>query len=182
MRLETQNWKLGIDNSSPMRILGIDVGTRIAGYSVLDFADGKLIPVTYGSVKPPARFDFPARLAHIYDRLAEIMQEYRPDEVAVEELFYGRNVKSAIKTGEGRGIAILCAAKACVPVAEYAPTVVKKSVTGMGNASKQQVQEMVKNILHLPSIPRPYDTADAIAIAICHCHRIAMDSRCAATL
>ena len=156
-----------------MRILGIDVGTQIAGYSVIDIVGGKLRPLTYGAIKATSRkLSFPDRLRKIYEGLTNVIQEYKPTEVAVEELFYGKNVKSAIKIGEGRGVAILCAANANIPVTEYAATVVKKSVTGMGNATKMQVQEMVKNILGLSEIPKPADAADAIAIAICHCHRI----------
>ena len=156
-----------------MRILGIDVGTQIAGYSVIEIAGGKLKPLTYGAIKATSRkLSFPERLKKIYDGLTIVIQEYKPTEAVVEELFYGKNIKSAIKIGEGRGIAILCAANANIPVTEYAATVVKKSVTGMGNATKMQVQEMVKNILGLSEIPKPADAADAIAIAICHCHRI----------
>ena len=156
-----------------MRILGIDVGTQIAGYSVIEIAGGKLKPLPYGEIKATSKkLAFPERLKKIYDGLTIVIQEYKPTEAVVEELFYGKNIKSAIKIGEGRGIAILCAANANIPVTEYAATVVKKSVTGMGNATKMQVQEMVKNILGLSEIPKPADAADAIAIAICHCHRI----------
>ena len=134
---------------------------------------GKLRPLTYGAIKATSKkLTFPDRLKKIYEGLNNVIQEHKPTEVAVEELFYGKNIKSAIKIGEGRGIAILCAANANIPVTEYAATVVKKSVTGMGNATKMQVQEMVKNILGLSEVPKPADAADAIAIAICHCHRI----------
>ena len=156
-----------------MRILGIDVGTQIAGYSVIEIVGGKLRPLTYGAIKATSnKLSFPDRLRKIHEGLTGIIQEYKPTDVVVEEIFYGKNIKSAIKIGEGRGIAILCAAVANIPVTEYAATVVKKSVTGMGNATKMQVQEMVKNILGLSEIPKPTDAADAIAIAICHCHRI----------
>lgn len=160
----------------PMRILGIDVGTRIAGYCVIEVAGGKLRPLTFGAIKASSNLTFPERLKKIYEGLSEIIREYKPTGVAVEEVFYGKNIKSAIKIGEGRGIAILCAAKANLPVTEYAATVVKKSVTGMGNATKMQVQEMVKSILGFSEKPKPTDAADAIAIAICHCHRMARDS------
>lgn len=159
-----------------MRILGIDVGTRIAGYSVIEIYKGRLQPVTFGSIKASTNLSFPNRLKALYDGLSEIIQEYDPTDVALEEVFYGKNIKTAIKIGEGRGVAILCAANANVPVSEYAATVVKKSVTGLGNATKMQVQEMVKNILGLSETPKPTDVTDAIAIAICHCHRIANNS------
>jgi len=154
-----------------MRTLGIDVGTRIAGYSVIEVTNGKLKPIIYGAIKVSPKLSFPERLKIIYDGLDNIIHEYKPANVAVEEIFFGKNIKSAIKVGEGRGIAILCAAKANLPVAEYAATVVKKSVTGIGNATKMQVQEMVKNILNISELPKLTDTSDAMAIAICHCHR-----------
>ncbi|MBM4083419.1 MAG: crossover junction endodeoxyribonuclease RuvC, partial [Planctomycetes bacterium] len=114
---------------------------------------------------------FPERLRQIFDGLTQVVRKHRPDCVAVEEIFYGKSVKSAIRTGEGRGVALLCAALAKLPVSEYAATVVKKAVVGVGSAHKQQVQEMVRVLLGLRGIPEPEDAADALAIAICHCHR-----------
>ena len=154
-----------------MRILGIDIGTRIAGYCVIEIINGKLNPLTYGVIKTSNNLSFPERLKKIYEGLIDIINEYKPDDVAMEEIFYGKNIKTAIKIGEGRGIAILSAAMANLHVSEYAATIVKKSVTGTGAATKMQVQAMVKNILGLSEIPKPADAADAIAIAICHCHR-----------
>lgn len=154
-----------------MRILGIDIGTRIAGYCVIEIINGKLNPLTYGAIKTSNNLSSPERLKKIYEGLIGIINEYKPNDVAVEEIFYGKNIKTAIKIGEGRGIAILSAAMANLHVSEYAATIVKKSVTGTGAATKMQVQTMVKNILGLSEIPKPADAADAIAIAICHCHR-----------
>lgn len=154
-----------------MRVLGIDTGTRIAGYCIIEMVGQKLYPIVYGAIKPPAKYCFPARLRQIYEELSMIVQKYQPTHVAVEEVFYGKNIKSAIRIGEGRGVAILCAAIANIPVTEYAATIVKKSVTGSGSATKMQVQEMVRIILGLPECPKQADAADALAIAICHCHR-----------
>ncbi|TDE64533.1 MAG: crossover junction endodeoxyribonuclease RuvC, partial [Candidatus Scalindua sp. AMX11] len=107
--------------------------------------------------------------------LCQVFEKHKPDHVAVEKVFYGKSVKAAIKIGEGRGVAILCAALSGVPLYEYSPTAIKKSVVGVGNAQKTQVQEMVKVILQLSKLPEPLDSSDALAIAICHCHRKKLD-------
>ena len=154
-----------------MRVLGIDPGTKTAGYGVVEKKGNRLTALSYGAIKTGRNDSFPDRLKTIYDGLREVIAQYKPDAVAVEEVFYGKSVKAAIKIGEGRGVAVLCAAAADLPVSEYAPTVVKKSVVGVGGAHKTQVQQMVKVILNLPDIPEPDDVADALALAICHCHR-----------
>jgi crossover junction endodeoxyribonuclease RuvC len=154
-----------------MRVLGIDPGTMVTGYGVVDDINGRLSHVTHGTIEGERKDSFPDRLKLIFDGLNKVIEEYKPDYIALEEVFYGKNVKSAIKVGEARGIAILCAALADIPMAEYAPTVVKKAVVGVGSAKKGQVGEMVKVILALSDVPKKYDTSDALAIAICHCHR-----------
>ena len=151
--------------------MGIDSGTRVAGYSIIDYDGSRFRPISYGAIKASAKLTFPERLKKIYDGLTEIIHKHNPTEVATEEVFFGKNIKSAIRIGEGRGVAILCAAQANLPVTEYAATIVKKAVTGTGAASKSQVQEMVKIILGLTEMPKPADASDALAIAICHCHR-----------
>ncbi len=151
--------------------MGIDSGTLVAGYSIMEENGNMLNPLTYGVIKAGSKLSFPERLHKIYYGLSEVIEKYKPTEIAIEEIFYGKNIKAAIRIGEGRGVAILTAAEANIPVTEYAATVVKKSVTGTGGASKKQVQEMVKIILNLSEIPKPADAADALAIAICHCHR-----------
>ncbi|MBS1257588.1 MAG: Crossover junction endodeoxyribonuclease RuvC [Candidatus Scalindua arabica] len=154
-----------------MRVLGIDPGTMITGYGVVDDINGKLSHVTHGTIEGKRKDSFPDRLKLIFEGLNKVIEEYKPDYIALEEVFYGKSVKSAIKIGEARGIAILCAASADVPMAEYAPTVVKRAVVGVGSAQKGQVSEMVKVILALSEVPKKYDASDALAMAICHCHR-----------
>ncbi|KKL85418.1 hypothetical protein LCGC14_1954940 [marine sediment metagenome] len=154
-----------------MRILGIDPGTIITGYGVVEDNNGNLSLIDYGTITSGRKDSFPDRLKRIYDGLNEVIKKHKPGHVAVEKVFYGKSVKAAIKIGEGRGIAILCAASAGIPVFEYAPTVVKKAVVGSGSAQKVQVQEMVRVILNLPKCPEQFDASDALAIAICHCHR-----------
>jgi len=155
-----------------MRVLGIDPGTKVTGYGIVDDIKGKLFHVTHGLIEGKRKDSFPDRLKLIFDGLNIVIGEYKPDNIALEEVFYGKSVKSAIKVGEARGVAILCAAAAKIPMAEYAPTVVKRAVVGSGNAQKVQVSEMVKVILALSEVPEKYDATDALAIAICHCHRI----------
>jgi crossover junction endodeoxyribonuclease RuvC len=154
-----------------MRVLGIDPGTMVTGYGVVDDINGKLTHVTHGTIEGRRKDSFPDRLKLIFDGLNKVIEEYKPDSIALEEAFYGKSVKSAIKIGEARGIAILCTATANIPLAEYAPTVIKRAVVGSGNAQKVQVSEMVKVILALSEVPEKYDASDALAIAICHCHR-----------
>ena len=154
-----------------MRVLGIDPGTMVTGYGVVDDINGKLSHVTHGTIEGRRKDSFPDRLKLIFDGLNKVIEEYKPDSIALEEVFYGKSVKSAIKIGEARGIAILCTASANIPMAEYAPTVVKRAVVGSGNAQKVQVSEMVKVILTLSEAPEKFDASDALALAICHCHR-----------
>ncbi len=158
-----------------MRVLGIDPGTIITGFGVVEDTGHRLALIDYGAVKSRRSDLFPDRLKRIYEGLSLVFEKYKPDHVAVEKVFYGKSVKAAIKIGEGRGVAVLCAALAGVPLSEYSPTVIKKSVVGVGNAQKSQVQEMVKIILHLSKLPEPLDSSDALAIAICHCHRKKLD-------
>lgn len=154
-----------------MRVLGIDPGTMVTGYGVVDDINGKLSHVSHGTIEGRRKDSFPDRLKLIFDGLNKVIEEYKPDSIALEEVFYGKSVKSAIKIGEARGIAILCTATANIPLAEYAPTVIKRAVVGSGNAQKVQVSEMVKVILALSEAPEKFDASDALAIAICHCHR-----------
>ena len=154
-----------------MRVMGIDPGTQVAGWGVVE-RHGSLIKwIGHGAVRAGKSLTFAERLLEIHRGLGAVLSKHAPDWVAIEEVFYGKNVKSAIKIGEGRGVALLSAAQAGVQVAEYAPTVVKKAVVGNGAAHKTQVQEMVRVILGLPEPPSPLDASDALAMAICHCHR-----------
>jgi crossover junction endodeoxyribonuclease RuvC len=161
-----------------MRVLGIDCGTEVTGFGVVDLcSDGKLTCLTCGAVKLSPRDPLPARLATIFNRLAAVIGEYHPDDVAIEDVFYALNVKSALKLGQVRGVAMLAASSAGLEVAEYAPLAIKSAVVGYGRAEKHQVQHMVARLLNLPLIPEPADAADALAIAICHLHTSATMQR-----
>lgn len=151
-----------------MRIIGIDPGTAILGYGIIEVVDGELHPLTYGVITTPAKQYMPERLQQIYQELNELIGAYRPDAAAVEELFFGRNVTTAITVGQARGVVLLALANAHIPIAEYSPLKVKDTITGYGKADKAQVQMMVQNLLHLEEIPRPDDAADGLAIAIAH--------------
>jgi crossover junction endodeoxyribonuclease RuvC len=157
-----------------MRVLGIDCGTEYTGFGVVELCrDGKLICLTCGAVKLSPREPLPLRLATIFGRLGAIIQEHQPDNVAIEDIFYALNVKSALKLGQVRGVAMLAASTAGLAVTEYAPLTIKSAVVGYGRAEKQQVQYMVARLLNLAEIPKPPDAADALAIAICHLHTAA---------
>lgn len=157
-----------------MRVCGIDCGTETTGYGVVEWDDGArnphLVPISSGGICPPKKAQLPERLACIYGELIALFERCRPDVVAVEEVFYSVNARSAIRLGHVRGVALLAAATAGLPVAEYAPLTIKSTVTGYGLAAKQQVQFMVARLLALPAAPEPADAADALAIAICHIH------------
>lgn len=153
-----------------MRIIGIDPGYAITGYAVLDYHRSKFKVIDYGLVKTSAETPFPERLLIIDQSLSRIIEHFKPDVMAVEELFFYRNTTTAIGTAQARGVAVVAAARSGLPVYEYTPMQVKLAVTGYGHAEKQQVQEMVKILLHLKTVPKPDDVADAAAIAICHAH------------
>jgi crossover junction endodeoxyribonuclease RuvC len=157
-----------------MRVLGIDCGTECTGYGVVDLCpDGNLICLTCGGIKLSTRNSMAARLATIFSRLGGLIEEYQPEQVAIEDVFYAVNVKSALKLGQVRGVAMLAASAAGLEVAEYAPLSIKSAVVGYGKAEKCQVQHMVAQLLSLEDIPEPPDAADALAIAICHLHTAA---------
>ena len=161
-----------------MRVLGIDCGTEYTGYGVVELlADERLLCVACGAIKVPAREPMPVRLSRISRRLQELIAEHRPDRVALEDVFYALNVKSALKLGQVRGVAMLAAATAGLEVAEYSPLSIKSAVVGYGKAEKHQVQQMVTRLLNLDQVPEPADAADALAIAICHLHTAATKER-----
>ncbi|MEN8240578.1 MAG: crossover junction endodeoxyribonuclease RuvC [Chloroflexota bacterium] len=160
-----------------MLVLGIDPGTATTGYGLVrQTEDGSLLHVDHGVILTPAKMPMPERLVSLFDKLQEIVLLHRPDSSAVEELFFSRNVKTAISVGQGRGVVLLTLAQAGLPVAEYAPNEIKIAVSGYGGADKRQVQEMVKMLLGLAEAPRPDDAADALAVAICHIHSERMNS------
>jgi crossover junction endodeoxyribonuclease RuvC len=154
-----------------MRVLGIDCGGEYTGFGVVEMhSAGKLCCLTCGAIKLSPREGLPRRLSRIFAQLGEIIVEHQPDEVAIEDVFYALNVKSALKLGQVRGVAMLAAAVAGLEVAEYSPLTIKASVVGYGRAEKQQVQHMVTRLLELAAPPEPMDASDALAIAICHLH------------
>lgn len=150
-----------------MLILGIDPGTAIVGYGLVnEHRDGELEAVEYGVIRTSAKSPMPERLEIIYDGLCDIVQQYKPDRAAVEELFFAKNVTTAITVAQARGVILLALEKSHLPINEYKPNQVKQSITGYGAADKAQMQEMTRILLNLPGIPRPDDAADALAIAI----------------
>lgn len=153
-----------------MRIIGIDPGYAIVGFGILEYNRAQFQVVDYGAVTTPADMDFNSRLLEIYNDLCYILDKFRPDFLAIERLYFTSNQKTAIDVAQARGIVLLAARQRNIEVFEYTPLQVKQSVTGYGKAVKKQVQEMTTRILKLPEIPKPDDTADALAIAICHAH------------
>jgi crossover junction endodeoxyribonuclease RuvC len=152
-------------------ILGIDPGTLVTGYGVVELRRGRLSLVASGMVRNGSGRAMAARLKNIHESLLEVISKFRPDEVAVETAFCGKNAQSALKLGQARGVAILAAVSGGLPLAEYSPREVKKAVVGNGNASKQQVQYMIRSFLGMTGAPLPFDVTDALAVAICHGHR-----------
>jgi crossover junction endodeoxyribonuclease RuvC len=154
-----------------MRALGIDCGTEYTGYGVVDLLDsGELRCLACGAVKLSLRDPMPRRLSKIFVELGAIIGEFHPDQVAIEDVFYAVNVKSALILGQARGVAMVAAASAGLEVAQYSPLSIKSAVVGYGRAEKAQVQHMVAQLLRLKELPQPADAADALAIAICHLH------------
>lgn len=151
-----------------MIILGIDPGIAIVGYGVIEVRGNNYKAIEYGCITTDSKLLFPDRLKIVYDELINIINKYKPDDYAVEELFFNKNVKTAIKVGQARGVEILAAVNQGLPVFEYTPLQIKQAVVGYGRAEKHQVQEMVKLLLNLQEIPKPDDAADALAIALCH--------------
>jgi len=150
--------------------MGIDPGTAIVGYAVVEAKGSELAMIACDVITTPAGMPMPRRLQHIYHCLSEIISTYHPNEAAIEELFFAKNARTALTVGQARGVAMLALANGGLAVAEYTPKQVKQAVTGYGGANKEQVGEMVRILLHLKTIPRPDDAADAAAVAICHLH------------
>jgi len=157
-----------------MIIMGIDPGFAITGYGIVKYEGNKFSVIDYGAVTTKASMPFPDRLLLLDRSLEEIITKYKPSVVSVEELFFNKNIKTAISAAHGRGVALVCAARCGIEVAEYTPLQVKQAIVGYGRAEKTQVQQMVKMILNLPEIPKPDDVADALAVAICHGHSCKM--------
>jgi crossover junction endodeoxyribonuclease RuvC len=155
-----------------MRILGVDPGTLFTGYAVIEDIGGKLKVLESDVIKNPSRDSLPLRLKNIYDTLVAVIREYLPDEFAIETAFYSKNVQSTLKLGHARGVSILAAVNNEIPTTEYSPREVKKSVVGIGSASKEQVRYMVCQLLRLRSSPKSLDISDALAVAVCHYNKL----------
>lgn len=153
-----------------MRILGIDPGYAILGWGVIDVVGNKFSVVDYGSILTDTKMEMPARLQVLYNGLTELIHKYKPDDASIEQLFFNSNAKTAILVGEARGVAVLACANGNLNIGEYTPLQIKQALVGYGRADKKQVQYMVKTMLNLKSVPKPDDTADALAAAICHAH------------
>ena len=153
-----------------MKIFGIDPGSERTGFGCIESAAGRYRLIACGALTPPTRATFPEKLTVIHTGLAALLARHRPECVAIENIFHARNVRSALKLGHARGVAILAAAEAGIEVVEYAPAVIKRAVVGYGRAEKPQVQQMIKLLLGLQALPSPHDAADALAVAICHVH------------
>lgn len=151
-----------------MRILGIDPGYGITGFGIIEGERNQFRLLKYGAITTPPGADFSARLEMIYEDMRQLMEVAKPEAVAIEELFFGHNVTTGIGVAQSRGVILLAIRQAGVPVYTYKPMQVKQAVVGYGGASKHQVMDMTRRILHLEQIPRPDDAADAIAIALCH--------------
>ncbi|MBQ9415373.1 MAG: crossover junction endodeoxyribonuclease RuvC [Clostridia bacterium] len=153
-----------------MVILGIDPGFALVGWGVVQYERSSFKPILYDSISTPAHTPVEERLEQIYHELSDIIEKTRPDAVAIEELFFNTNITTGIRVAEARGVILLCCRMHGVSIFEYTPSQVKQAVVGYGKAEKKQVIDMVTRILHLPAPPKPDDTADALAIAICHGH------------
>lgn len=153
-----------------MRIIGIDPGYAIVGYGVLDYDKAQFSVVNYGAVTTNAGTSFDLRLKEIYDDMCTVLDMFKPDCMSIERLYFTNNKTTGIDVAQARGVILLSAVQRGIEIFEYTPMQVKQAVVGYGKAEKHQVQEMVKNILRLSEIPKPDDTADAIALAICHGH------------
>ena len=154
-----------------MVILGSDPGFVQTGFGIISVNNKKIDMIDYGVIKPNAKVDLPKRLLTIHEDVKSIIDQYSPKIVVIEDIFYGKNIKSALKLGQARGAAMVASASEKIPIYEYSAKKIKQAITGNGNASKEQIQFMVKSILNLKSLPKPIDASDALAIAICHCQQ-----------
>lgn len=155
-----------------MRILGLDPGLAIVGYGVLEYEKSHFKTIAMGAITTSKDLSLPDRLLSISGKMQALLEKYKPDEMAIEELFFSKNIKTGMQVSHARGVEILEAQRFGIPIYEYTPFQVKQAVTGYGRAEKNQVQEMVKLLLNLSERPKPDDTADALAIAICHAHSL----------
>ncbi|MGI8555313.1 MAG: crossover junction endodeoxyribonuclease RuvC [Pyrinomonadaceae bacterium] len=160
-----------------MKVLGIDPGSETLGWGLVEGSGLKYVLVDYGTVKSSPKEAFSKRLLKIYDDVEAVIEKFQPDVVSVEEAFYANNVKVALKLGQVRGVILLVGEKHHLEISEYSPRLIKQTVVGYGNAEKHQVQEMVRLLLKMKTVPQPHDAADALAIAICHFHHAGVQNR-----
>jgi crossover junction endodeoxyribonuclease RuvC len=163
---------VGAEASTVTRILGIDPGSHATGFGAIDSNGHRHLLVEHGVIRTPGSFSFPQKLHFIHERIVEVLDRSRPEEVVVENLFYATNVKSALRLGHVRGVTLLAGVARGLPIFEYSPLEVKQAVVGYGRADKEQVQSMVALLLGLRQAPEPDDVADALAVALCHAHRM----------
>ncbi len=153
-----------------MRVLGIDPGYAIVGWGVVEYEGNRFTPIAYGAITTAAGTSFELRLKEVYEDITTIIETYQPEAFSIEQLFFYSNQTTVIGVAEARGVLLLAAANAGIPVYEFTPMQVKMAVSGYGKALKKQVQEMTRRLLNLPGVPKPDDTADALALAITYCH------------
>ncbi len=158
-----------------LRILGLDPGTATTGYGIIDVVDGEPRLVTYGAIETPAGDPPEQRLQSIFQQINALITQHRPNRAAVEQLFFGRNITTAIAVGQARGVLLLALADAGITMSEYSPPKIKEAITGYGKADKAQMQLMVRHLLNLDETPRPDDAADALAVAITHARYVAFE-------
>jgi crossover junction endodeoxyribonuclease RuvC len=163
-----------------MRILGVDPGSQATGFGAIDSDGSRYALVEFGVIRTRPKLSFPEKLRSIHERIAEVVDRCRPDQMAVENLFYATNVKSALRLGHVRGVAILAGVLRGLPIHEYAPMEVKQAVVGYGRADKEQVQRMVAMLLGMDAAPEPHDAADALAVALCHANQLRFARKVAA--
>jgi crossover junction endodeoxyribonuclease RuvC len=152
----------------PLKILGIDPGTVVTGYGLVEIRNNQPVILAMGTLVPAKFSDHYQRLKHLHERALHLIEEYRPDVMAIEAPFYGKNVQSMLKLGRGQGVIMAAALYHSVPIQEYAPLLVKQSITGMGRASKEQVKYFLQKVYHLTDLDHSLDATDAVAVAICH--------------
>jgi crossover junction endodeoxyribonuclease RuvC len=160
---------------SGVLILGVDPGSNVTGYGLIHSHSEKNALIESGVIEPHARASLPEKLKEIFEGLLKVIEKHRPQQFAIEQAFYSKNARSALVMGQARGVAILAAAQSSLPIGEYSPREVKCAIVGTGNASKSQVQFMVKKLLRLKELPQPLDAADALAVALCHAQRTRLD-------
>jgi crossover junction endodeoxyribonuclease RuvC len=160
-----------MEQKAKIKILGVDPGSNVTGYGLISSNGQKDTLIESGVIQPANHAALPEKLREIFEGLLKVIEEHRPRQFAIEQAFYSKNAKSALVMGQARGVAILAASKSGIPIGEYSPKEVKCAIVGTGNASKSQVQFMVKKLLRLKEPPQPLDAADALAVALCHAQR-----------